>query len=143
MSRRLLVPCAILAEIRRHVTAQLPMESGGVLLGCAVAGDRVAREFAALHSVAHSPDRYQAAAGECVAAVYRAARSAQDIVATVHSHPIGDGAPSATDLLEAFGYSSCWHVIVSFTQGEAVFGVYEYHNDRDHRSYSPVLLEVV
>ncbi len=143
MSGCLLVPRGVLAEIGRHVTGQLPMESGGILLGRTVGRDRAALEFAALPSVAHACDRYQAAAGECVAAVYRAARTAQDIVATVHSHPSGEGAPSATDLLEAFGYRSCWHVIVSFAQGEAVFGVFEYHNDRTTRSYSRVSLEVV
>lgn len=142
MSGRLLVPRCVLAEIARHVTGELPMESGGILLGHTVGRDRAVLEFAALHSVAHARNRYQAAAGESVAAVYRAVRKAQDVVATVHSHPIGECVPSATDLLEAFGYRSCWHVIVSFTQGEAVFGVFEYHNDRTARRYSRVTLEV-
>ena len=143
MIGRLLVPRGVLAEIGGYVTGQLPMESGGILLGHTVGGDRVALEFAALHSAARARNRYQAAAAESVAAVYRAARTAQDIVATVHSHPIGEGLPSPTDLLEAFGYRSCWHVIVSFAQGEAVFGVFEYHNERAARSYSRVSLDIV
>lgn len=143
MNRRLLVPRAILSEIERHVSGELPLESGGMLLGEAAGTDRIAREFAPLHSTAHSCGRYEAAADECVAAVYRAAGRAQVVVATVHSHPFGEAVPSETDLLEAFGYLSCWHVIVSFVQGQAVFGVYEYRNDHGNRSYAAVALAVV
>ncbi len=142
MTDRLVVPRAVLAAIEDHVVRHLPMESGGILLGRASGADRVAEEFAPLDSAAPSERQYLADAAKCVREVYRAHRASLVIVATVHSHPAGNTRPSLHDLQSAFGYDCCWHLIAGFSGDAVTFGVYRYRKERQHLSYSPVMLSI-
>lgn len=140
MSGRLIVPREILWAIERHAVRQLPFESGGILLGRVSGVDRLVVEFTALRSAEPSARHYLAIASECVQAVYRARSAMLEVVATVHSHPGADCTPSATDLLEAYGYDCCWHLIVGFAACAAEFQAYQYHKEKDHLFYTPITL---
>lgn len=126
----------LVGEMLQYATERMPYESGGLIIGQrAEDGTQNASRFVALESAFLSETRYTARASLAVRAVFAAEQRGEQLIATVHSHPRGDGLPSMQDVQEAFGYTNFRHVIIHFTHGLAHPRYFSYQNSHHGFSY--------
>jgi proteasome lid subunit RPN8/RPN11 len=84
-------------EMRRQVTADVPLESCGLL-----AGSRdIAQRVVSVPNALHSATRYRFTPEAQLAAFEQIENSGMEILAIYHSHPKGPPHPSPTDIAEA------------------------------------------
>ncbi len=140
--RALIVTVHALEAIGRHVSQWWPFESGGILIGDRVDDTFYGDEFVPLEGALPSTHRYLARAVHATRAILRADREGRRVVATVHSHPDGNGEPSHTDLQNAYGYREVLHIVVNFRQGAPACRVYKYHRTEEGYCAQPVPLDI-
>lgn len=122
------VPEGIWSEVLAHLRGALPNEGVG-LLGCARDGHlgaAVAEMFYPGRNTRASPVRYDLDMRDLVHALGDMEARNLTLGAIVHSHPVGEPAPSATDLREAY-YPESLMVIVSFSTGDPVARAWRLH----------------
>lgn len=99
------VPPRIVAGVRRHAAAALPLECCGALIGVAAGRCLEVRSLIPLTNLAASPELYRIDADAVRRVELQASRTGQQVMGFYHSHPAGGALPSATDLELAFpGY---------------------------------------
>ncbi len=140
--RALIVTVDVLEAMERHVSKWLPFESGGIVIGNRVDDTFYGDEFVPLEGALPSTHRYLARAVHATRAVLRADREGRCVVATVHSHPAGNGEPSHTDLQNAYGYREALHIVVNFHTGAPACRVYQYHRTEEGYCAQPARLVI-
>ncbi|MFT5194312.1 MAG: proteasome lid subunit RPN8/RPN11 [Cellvibrionaceae bacterium] len=111
MKNHLEIPQLIIEDVNDYLSSVLPEEGCGFLVGkggCVV-------EFHPVENEAHSPFVYRMNPSEQIKIMIDAEDRNLEILAIVHSHPVGAARPSQTDICEASWYDICY-VIVSFQQ---------------------------
>ncbi len=123
-------------EMLQYAVERLPYEAGGLIAGHRAGdGTQCASRFIALESAFLSETRYTARASLAVRAVFATEQRGECVIATVHSHPQGDGLPSERDIREAFGYTDLLHIIIHFAQGKAQLRFFSYQTSENGFSY--------
>jgi proteasome lid subunit RPN8/RPN11 len=117
----LVLPRALLRQIREHGEAHYPEEGAGLLLGRIQASQRLAARLLPLDNSFEATARgrrYRLSANDLVTAEEEADRLGLDILGVYHSHPDHPPRPSEFDREWALPFYS--YVITSVHSGDAV-----------------------
>ena len=90
------------AAILEHCKAARPLEGCGLLLGQRAAGSATILEVIATANTRASPQHYEIAPEDVLAADRRARAAGWQLLGAWHSHPAGSAEPSTTDREEAW-----------------------------------------
>ena len=112
MTRRLVLPHAILDQMIEHVANRVPLEACGLLAG---KNDQV-EEMIGVQNQVQSPVRFVMDPYEQLKAFERIESRGLDLIGIFHSHPAGPETASPTDIAEA-AYDVI-HVILAFNGAE-------------------------
>lgn len=121
------LPTSVLQELTDYCRRRLPFESGGFLVGRCLSGQacQVTR-FRGVETSLFRTDRFRFRAQSALDALLSSAELGDTLLATVHSHPFDVAEPSQTDLSEACGYGTLWHMIISFAEREPICSLFTY-----------------
>ncbi len=96
MSRGLLLPRAVAAELVAHARDELPNEACGLLSASGGSG-RLERYHPARNALA-SPTAFEVHPEDLVRILFGLEREGRELAAIFHSHPRTDAVPSPTDI---------------------------------------------
>lgn len=96
------LPGSVRATILDHCNTARPLEGCGLLLGQRVAGSATIMEAIATANTRASPQHYEIAPEDVLAADRRARAAGWQLLGAWHSHPTGSAVPSSTDRGEAW-----------------------------------------
>ena len=115
-TRVLTVASRVVSLLREQAALAAPLECCGLLLG--MAGDHVAEARPAAN-VAPDPRRHFEIDPVALIAAHKAGRAGGlQVLGYYHSHPVGEPAPSATDIENSTGDLRIWAII---GQGQVAF----------------------
>jgi len=117
----LVIPQAILSEIKTRAIASRPDECCGLLGG---RGTLVQTHYPLRNVAEHPERRYFAAPEDLFAAMRRMREEGERMLVIYHSHPRGPARPSATDLAMAFYPRAVYLIIAPESEAEVcAFGL--------------------
>jgi proteasome lid subunit RPN8/RPN11 len=111
----LVIPQAILTEIKTRAIASQPDECCGLLGG---SGTLVQTHYPLRNVAEHPQRRYFAAPEDLFAAMRRMRAGGERMLGIYHSHPHGPAHPSATDLAMAFYPEAVYLIIALKSEAE-------------------------
>jgi proteasome lid subunit RPN8/RPN11 len=97
----LLIPESIAGRLAAHAQSAYPRECCGFILGEDCDGELYVENILPIENIASENDRFMMAPESVLMAEQTARVEKKEILAIYHSHPDGDGTPSATDRQEA------------------------------------------
>lgn len=96
------LPRPLRAAILDHCNAARPLEGCGLLLGHRDGSNATVKEAVATANTRASPQHYEIAPEDVLAADRRARAAGWQLLGAWHSHPTGSAVPSSTDRDEAW-----------------------------------------